>query len=224
LIRCKACDAAMTPAHTKRKNKTYRYYTCLNAQKNGWAACPSKSIPAAEIERVVIDRIRCVGRDDALLHATLAEAQRQDEERVEALEAEKREQERERTRLTQEFRKLSQQYAGDEAKLVRAWGDRQEALKRCEERINDLRQKLLEARGRMVSEEETRDVLQAFDPVWESLTTTEQGRIVGLLIERVEYDGSSGRLSLTFHRTGIRTLAEEIANVQPQPTRQGRRA
>jgi site-specific DNA recombinase len=223
LIRCKACDAAMTPAHTKRKNKTYRYYTCLNAQKNGWAACPSKSIPAAEIERVVIDRLRCVGRDDALLHATLAEAQRQDEERVEALESDKREQERERTRLTQEFRKLSQQYAGDEAKLVRAWGDRQEALKRCEDRINDLRQKLFEARGRMVSEDETREVLRTFDPVWESLTTAEQGRIVGLLIERVEYDGSSGRLSLTFYRTGIRTLAEEIASEQPT-TRKERRA
>jgi len=36
---------------------------CPNAQKRGWHACPSKSIPAAEIEKFVVDQVRAVGRD-----------------------------------------------------------------------------------------------------------------------------------------------------------------
>ena len=42
----------MTPTHTTRKgNKRYRYYVCTSAQKRGWDSCPSKSIPAAQIEQ-----------------------------------------------------------------------------------------------------------------------------------------------------------------------------
>ena len=48
----------MTPAHTKRGNRRYRYYTCTNAQKRGWQACPSRSIPAAEMDKVVLEQIR----------------------------------------------------------------------------------------------------------------------------------------------------------------------
>ena len=29
LIRCGHCDAAMTPSHTRRKGRLYRYYLCL---------------------------------------------------------------------------------------------------------------------------------------------------------------------------------------------------
>jgi site-specific DNA recombinase len=78
ILHCGPCGCAMTPSHTKKDSRLYRYYVCTAAQKKGWDACPSKSIPAAEIERVVVDRIRAVGRDPAVLVATVAEARRQD--------------------------------------------------------------------------------------------------------------------------------------------------
>ena len=60
----------MTPAHTKRGSRRYRYYTCTNAQKRGWQACPSRSIPAAEMDKVVLAQIRGAcppsGPDDGL--------------------------------------------------------------------------------------------------------------------------------------------------------------
>ena len=37
LLRCSACDAAMTPTSTKRRGKAYRYYVCSAAQKRGHA-------------------------------------------------------------------------------------------------------------------------------------------------------------------------------------------
>src|SRR5262249_43963019 len=61
ILRCVACGCAMTPAHTKRGNRRYRYYTCTNAQKRGWRACPSRSVPAAEMDKVVLEQIRLAG-------------------------------------------------------------------------------------------------------------------------------------------------------------------
>src|SRR5207244_708047 len=58
VLRCVPCGSAVTPAHTKRGNARYRYYTCTNAQKRGWKACPSRSIPAAEMDKVVLAQIR----------------------------------------------------------------------------------------------------------------------------------------------------------------------
>jgi site-specific DNA recombinase len=64
----------MTPAHSTRGTKRYRYYTCSNAQKRGWHTCPSKSVPAAELERFVVERIRGIGQDAALVREALAQA------------------------------------------------------------------------------------------------------------------------------------------------------
>jgi hypothetical protein len=58
LLRCRPCGCAMTPAHATRKgNRRYRYYTCTAAQKHGWRSCPSKSAPAAAIERFVLEQL-----------------------------------------------------------------------------------------------------------------------------------------------------------------------
>jgi site-specific DNA recombinase len=74
ILRCSVCDCAMTPAHaTKKSGKRYRYYNCLNAQKRGWDTCPTKSVPAQEIERFVVEQIRGIGNDPALIRATVSQ-------------------------------------------------------------------------------------------------------------------------------------------------------
>jgi len=58
LLRCVPCGCAMTPAHTRRGSRRYQYYTCVGAQQRGWHTCPSKSVPAGEIERFVVAQLR----------------------------------------------------------------------------------------------------------------------------------------------------------------------
>ncbi len=53
LLYCAACDARMSHTYTSKGPCRYRYYVCSRAQKQGWETCPSKSIPAEEIERFV---------------------------------------------------------------------------------------------------------------------------------------------------------------------------
>jgi site-specific DNA recombinase len=63
LLRCVPCGRAMTPSHSAKGSRRYRYYICTNAQRRGWDACPSKSVPAAEIERLVLERLRAYGAE-----------------------------------------------------------------------------------------------------------------------------------------------------------------
>jgi Recombinase zinc beta ribbon domain len=52
----------------------YRYYVCLTAQKRGWHACPSKSVPARTIERFVLERLRGLAAGSADVPADIAAA------------------------------------------------------------------------------------------------------------------------------------------------------
>jgi len=59
ILRCRPCGCAMTPTYANRNGCVrYRYYVCMNAVKRGRQACPSKSIPAAEIEQFVIEQLQ----------------------------------------------------------------------------------------------------------------------------------------------------------------------
>jgi site-specific DNA recombinase len=51
-------SAAMSPTHTRKSGRLYRYYTSQTAMKRGGSDCPVRQVPAAEIERIVIDQIR----------------------------------------------------------------------------------------------------------------------------------------------------------------------
>jgi site-specific DNA recombinase len=63
---------------------------------------------------------------------------------------------------------------------------------------------------RLIEESDVTAAMDAFDPVWDSMTLREQIRIVHLLVEKVDYDGTNGKVSITFHQNGIKKLAQEI--------------
>jgi site-specific DNA recombinase len=213
LIRCGPCGCAMTPSHTTRKKrKRYRYYVCTAAQKNGWHACPSKSVPAGQIEEFVLDQIKCIGRDRALFDEVLAQARQQDAARTAEMEAERQALERDLGRWHGELRKLTTQMRpGDpDEGLIRRLSDLQGRIGTIEARVRKVREQIETVHGAAIDEDEAAQALAVFDPVWESLTPHEQARVVGLLVKGVEYDGGSGKVSVTFRAAGIKTLAEQL--------------
>ena len=48
----------MTPAHTRKGGKLYRYYVSTDVLKRDADACPVRRVPAAEIESAVVDQLR----------------------------------------------------------------------------------------------------------------------------------------------------------------------
>ena len=49
---------AMTPAHTRKGGKLYRYYVSTDVLKRDAEACTVRRVPAAEIESAVVDQLR----------------------------------------------------------------------------------------------------------------------------------------------------------------------
>lgn len=50
--------AAMSPSHTRKGGRLYRYYISQSVMKRGREACPIRQVPAGEIERIVLEQIR----------------------------------------------------------------------------------------------------------------------------------------------------------------------
>jgi site-specific DNA recombinase len=62
--------AAMSPTHTRKGNRLYRYYVSQDVVKRGPDACPVGRVSAAEIEAAVVDQLRGVFRQPDIMVGT----------------------------------------------------------------------------------------------------------------------------------------------------------
>src|SRR4030081_3978495 len=70
--------AAMSPTHTRKKGRLYRYYISQSVMKRGTEACPVRQVPAAEIERIIIDQIRPLLQTPEVIAQTWRAARKSD--------------------------------------------------------------------------------------------------------------------------------------------------
>ena len=75
---------AMSPSHTRKGDRLYRYYVTQSVLKRGPGTCPVGRIPAAEIEMAVIEQLRGFLRAPELIVRTWMTATRHDERITEA--------------------------------------------------------------------------------------------------------------------------------------------
>jgi Site-specific recombinases, DNA invertase Pin homologs len=75
ILRCKACNSTMFHTYSSKKGqRKYRYYICMNAQKRGYSNCPTRSVNANVIEDAVIDNLRTIAANSTDEHKELKEA------------------------------------------------------------------------------------------------------------------------------------------------------
>lgn len=204
LLRCAPCDAAMGHTYTVKGEKRYRYYTCHRAQKAGWSSCPTKAVPAGEIERFVVEQIEAIGADPALVAApaTAAEAER-----------------------AKRLRRVRTEHAAAERAVAAARGRLAAAgsadaalcgadLERAEEGLRAAAERVRAAGHGAFDAADLTAALQSFGPVWTALYPKEQARVLRLLVEQVRYDGREGTLAVTFRPAGIQALPQETATAE----------
>ncbi len=197
LLDCAACKCAMSPSSTKRGNRIYRYYTCCGATRNGWKTCPHPSLPAKQIEDAVVAQIRRIGHDPGLVAETLAQLKHLKATRQPALVAERR-------RLDRELARLRDRGRDEDA----------DQIGRIEARLVEIAEELAVLQSQSIDKRDLAKALAMFDDVWGCLFPREQERVIGLLIERIEFDAQRETIAITFAPTGIRALADEVAEGQ----------
>jgi site-specific DNA recombinase len=96
--------------------------------------------------------------------------------------------------------------------------DIQDRISSAERRLTQVNQEIEAYRAELIDESDVAQALREFNSVWESLTTREQIRLVATLVERVGYDGESGKVTVAFRSAGIKQICEqangENGNVQ----------
>ena len=213
LLHCSKCGTAYSPSVTKKNGRVYRYYVCSGAQKTGWHTCPKPSLQAKQIEDLIVDQIRHIGKDTALVRETVRQVQVAKKEQKPALVAEQRRLTRQRGKAQQEIRSLLNALAAGQANGP-SLSDRLAALEtkvaKLDRRLTEILGEIAALDGSSVNQAEVAKALSLFDPIWDVLFPMEQERIIQLLIERIEYDGKTGRLAIEFAPIGIKSLAGEI--------------
>ncbi len=76
-MRCTHCSSAMTPTHTRRRGRLYRYYICLGASRRGHDTCPVRSIAASEVEGLVLGQVRRLLASPELVARTITAVERE---------------------------------------------------------------------------------------------------------------------------------------------------
>ena len=209
IAKCAVCGSALTHHYTTRGNKCYGYYVCTRQQKEGADACPGSRVSASELEAFVLDQVRDIGRDPKLLSATLRVDQENREMRVAEAKANAKDSamrtkqiHRERKNLVASTTKESapsrmEEVAALEARIAHAVRE-EDAAKR------ELRALKLGEIG----PDELRDVLVDLEPIWTELYPAERQRVLALLIERVEFNGAAGEVTITFRPGGPRAIKQ----------------
>jgi hypothetical protein len=78
---------AMSPSHTRRRDRIYRYYVAREAIADGYDSCPVTSVPAADVEGAVLDHVHKLLTAPELVARTWAVAKREGAEEITARDA-----------------------------------------------------------------------------------------------------------------------------------------
>ena len=100
LVRCGSCDVGMIHTYASKKDRLYRYYVCVKAHQRGWTQCETRSVSAPALENAVVEQLRNIGRNPAMLREVLR--QLADQQRKDSAELE-----REKTHIEKELRGIA---------------------------------------------------------------------------------------------------------------------
>jgi site-specific DNA recombinase len=208
LLRCKGCDTAMTHTFHRGKGRhVYRYYRCTHEIKNGRGACSADSLPAQEIEALIVDEVRRLAHDEALLAQVLTDAHAAIQGELGAAQRNLDDLRRERDRNSRELRQLATS-GQTNAEVTTRIADLHARLAEADRHLPQLVARVAELEGQTVTQAGARAAFADFDTLWKGLIPREQARLLKLLIASVDYDGDAGTVSVTFRSTSIRSLID----------------
>ena len=154
---------------------------------------------------------RKIGTDEGMQDEVVQILQRHHDEEREALAGEARLLEREIKRWEQEAKNLVGQIKADEVNTLVAnrLAEVQQRLAQESPRLAHIRQELERLAEWAIPNEKVAAVLQRFDPLWQAMNSVEKQKLLQLLIERIDFDGKQGQITITFRPSGLESLLTE---------------
>ena len=203
LVRCATCGVGMIHTYVAKKNRIYRYYVCVKAHQRGWTQCETRSVSAPALENAVVDQLRGIGRNPTLLREVLRQIAEHRDRTSAGIRRQKAEAGIDIRKAAHEIKEaVSTPGTGGTARLA----DLQDRMSQQNNRLTDLSLQLAAIDAEDADAQDVETALQAFDPLWEQLSTWEQERFIRTLVERIDYNGKTGTVTLGFRSRGIRDI------------------
>lgn len=206
MLRCGECGSLVQPAWTRNHGREYRYYTCAKKVKTGYGKCSLPSLPAGEIEKVVVDQLRGLLHHPDVIARAFREVCASGADGHDPGVISRLDELRGRRQQAEQAARSLLGLKDPESPLV------QSELKRINGEIKSLdasiRSLEIGGTGQTIEIFEVTETLQRLDPVWEVLYPEEQRRILELLIENVQV--TKKQVAIRFRSNGIERIVDEL--------------
>ncbi len=202
MLYCSCCGSGMYSTYSASRQKRYRYYVCYRAQQKLEGYCTSRSVSATVVEAAVVESIRRVGVHPDVLAETARVARQRLAEILAGLRDELNTTNGRVKNLKSQLARLRNR---DEARLA---GIR-EQVAAGESRAEELRREILRRERYQIDEKDLRRAMGSFDEVWKAMSLQEQRTFLGHLVEKVGYDGRTGKVIVSFKSAGLKELVRE---------------
>ena len=206
MLYCVPCGTAMIHSYTVRHSKRYRYYVCYHAQQRGWKNCETKSVSAPAIEAAVLESIRKLGANPELASETARQVREQVALKTKELQRQQVVVQKQLQQLHAELVALAQDGTVESPARFDRLLALQTETQATEEQSAAIAAELQGIQNDAFDEQDLAQALKRFEPVWVSLTTREQVQLVNLIIEKVGYDGRTGKITVSFRSAGFKEL------------------
>jgi site-specific DNA recombinase len=209
ILRCGHCGKAMGATFTNRRGKRYQYYLCNHAAKNGYDACPVKSVAAGQIEAAVVDQLRGLFRSPDMIAQTYRALLEQTDQQRDAQRREKDALERRMAELRKMIRNVARATGeGSAAAVAEELLKLNEECSAVETHLSELAGQVADEPAEVPTEQEVAEALRNIDPLWDELFPAEKERIVKLLVEQVVMDTDS--MTMRLRPVGLGDLVAEM--------------
>ena len=204
IIYCSCCGSGMYSTYSANKERRYRYYVCYKSQQKLEGYCTSRSVSAPSVEDAVVESIRrvCVNRDVLAETAILAR------QRIAEITTGLRE---ELNATNGRVKNLKSQIARLRNPEPKRLAEIHEQLATGDARAEELRRDILRREKQRIDEKELRRTMESFEDVWKAMNLEEQRGLLRQLVEKVGYDGRTGKVTVSFKSAGVKELVKKEA-------------
>ncbi|MGC8884867.1 MAG: recombinase family protein [Bryobacteraceae bacterium] len=199
LLYCASCGAAMYPTYSTNGHRQYRYYICVRSTQRTDGYCTTRAVSAPAVEEAVIESIRLFAAAPEAIEGCARAARKRVAEQL--------------ARLREELQELNarvKNWKSQMARMREPEPERQAALRAQiaagEARTAEVRKEILRLEKLRLDEKALRAEAGGFDRLWQVLILEEQIRFVRQLVEKVGYDGRTGKVRVSFKSSGIKEL------------------
>ena len=206
ILFCDSCGSRMAKSYTSKPNKKYTYYTCLNVLKNGRDKCINKSVPSGKLDEFVVCHIKEIASNPEFLNGFIEEFSKQKQVDLKNI---KNELKTLTVNLASYHLERDRMALDNNINHIEALTRTNEHIEKVSSRINFLETKRNILNNTNLNAGEVTVTLNKFFPIWDTLSLSEQNRILDKLFDRILWDGKSENLDFHYSPIGIKLLEKQ---------------